>query len=194
MTAPLELVLASASPRRRELLEAAGWRVRVRPAGIDETPLPSESASAYVLRLARAKAAAVSSLGVILGADTTVELDGDLLGKPRDDAEARAMLVRLSGRAHRVHTGVCLRQAGREAAAVETTVVVFAPLTAADVDAYVASGEPRGKAGAYAIQGRAACFIPRIEGSYSNVVGLPLALVWRLWNEISPPGGRQSNV
>ncbi len=163
----------------------------VRPANVDETPLPDEPAADHVLRLARAKAAAISTAEVVLGADTIVELDGDLLGKPRDDAHARVMLTRLSGRAHHVLTGVCLRQGAREAAAVETTRVVFAPLTPAEIDDYMASGEPHGKAGAYAIQGRAACFIPRIEGSYSNVVGLPLELVWRIWCDLAAARPRQ---
>ncbi|HVA62157.1 MAG TPA: Maf family protein [Terriglobales bacterium] len=186
MIAPPRLVLASASPRRRELLEGAGFAVEVRPAAVDETPLPGEAAADYVLRLARAKARAVEASGLVLGADTVVVVDGDLLGKPADDAEAGAMLARLAGREHQVLTGVCLRDParGREAAQVETTRVWFAPLSPQEIADYVASGEPRDKAGAYAIQGRAARFIPRIEGSYANVVGLPIATVWELWREI----------
>lgn len=188
------LVLASASPRRRELLEAAGWGVEVRPADLDESRLPGEPAAGYVLRLACAKARAIApqaGSACVLGADTTVALGDELLAKPADEAEARAMLARLSGRAHEVLTGVCLIDRGVEAAAVETTRVEFAPLSAEEIDAYVASGEPEGKAGAYAIQGRAACFIPRIEGSYSNVVGLPLALVYQLWRQLKiPPSGQ----
>jgi septum formation protein len=185
VSAKLELVLASASPRRRELLEAAGWEVEVRPAAIDETRLPGERPAAYVLRLARAKAAAVAA-GVgarrtVLGADTVVVIGGEVLGKPGGDREARAMLRRLSGRSHRVLTGVCLRRGGREQMWVESTRVWFSKLSAADMAAYVATGEPRDKAGAYAIQGGAARFIQRISGSYSNVVGLPLASLWERW-------------
>ncbi|MGH9468210.1 MAG: Maf family protein [Terriglobales bacterium] len=187
MTVPRRLILASASPRRRELLEAAGWEVEVRPANVDETRMPQEPAPAYVQRLAHSKAAviAASSPGIcVLGADTVVTLDGEVFGKPGDDAAARTMLTRLAGQTHDVLTGVCLLRDGQERCAVEVTRVAFAPLSAAEIDAYVATGEPRDKAGAYAIQGRAACFIPRIEGSYSNVVGLPLALVRRFWNEL----------
>jgi septum formation protein len=182
------LVLASASPRRRELLEAAGWEIEVRPAAMDETRLPGERPAAYVLRLARAKSAAVAAgLGarrVVLGADTVVVSGGEVLGKPGDDREARAMLRRLSGRSHRVLTGVCLRRGTREQAWVEATRVWFSALSAAAIAAYVATGEPRDKAGAYAIQGGAARFIPRISGSYSNVVGLPLASVWAAWERL----------
>ncbi len=187
------MVLASASPRRRELLEAAGWRVEVRPADVDESQLADGPAADYVLRLARAKARAIAPqvAGVgVLGADTTVVLGDELLAKPADAAEACAMLTKLSGRVHEVLTGVCLIYGGAEAAAVEATRVQFAPLSPEEIDAYVASGEPEGKAGAYAIQGRAACFVPRIEGSYSNVVGLPLALVYQLWRQLRiPPCG-----
>lgn len=182
------LVLASASPRRRELLAGAGFAVIVHAAEVDETPHPGEEARAYVLRLAEAKARAAASGAPrpdlpLLAADTTVVLDGELLGKPADDAEAAAMLRRLSGRGHEVWTGLCLlwpaAASGERplALAADCTRVWFAPLDREEIAAYVASGEPRGKAGAYAIQGRAGQFIPRIEGSYSNVVGLPLALL-----------------
>lgn len=185
------ITLASASPRRRELLEAAGWRVRVQPAGVDETRHPGEPASAYVLRLARAKAAHVAPScahdELILGADTVVVLDGEVLGKPRDDADARAMLARLANREHAVLTGICLRRGEHERTQLETTRVWFASLSPAEIAAYVSTGEPRDKAGAYAIQGRAASFIPRIEGSYSNVVGLPLAAVHALAKALDPP-------
>ncbi|MGH9393704.1 MAG: Maf family protein [Terriglobales bacterium] len=174
------IVLASASPRRLELLTAAGWQVEVRPADVDETLRPHEPASDYVLRLARAKARAVAPARVpIVGADTVVVVAGEVLGKPADDGAAAAMLARLAGHEHQVLTGFCvLSPHGRERNGVEATSVWFAPLSAQQIASYVATGEPRGKAGAYAIQGRAACFIPRIEGSYSNVVGLPLAAVW----------------
>lgn len=178
------LILASASPRRLELLLAAGFEVEVRPAHLDETLLRGESAPDYVLRLARAKAAAIPGEAV-LGADTTVVVEGEILGKPRDDAEAAAMLRRLAGRCHEVLTGFCLRRAGREIVRIERTLVWMAELTGAEIAAYVASGEPRDKAGAYAIQGLASRFIPRIEGSYANVVGLPVSAVWQAWRELN---------
>ncbi len=185
------LILASASPRRRELLAQAGFRFAVHPAQIDEEPQPDEDPAAYVTRLAREKAEAVyrqlrvpggeaNNLGegdtlVVLGADTTVTLDGAILGKPADAADAARMLRRLSGRTHRVMTGIALATATGTEAAAETTTVQFDPFPEAEIARYVATGEPMDKAGAYAIQGRAACWIPRIEGCYFNVVGLPLA-------------------
>jgi len=171
-------------------LEAAGWEVAVRPADVDETRLPGEAPGAYVARLAQAKAAALGAAGgaIVLGADTVVVCDAAVLGKPTSDAEAAAMLARLAGRMHQVLTGVCLRRGARALVRVETTQVCFAPLTPGEIAAYVASGEPRDKAGAYAIQGRAARYISRIEGSYSNVVGLPLAAVWEMWTELTEGG------
>lgn len=177
------VILASASPRRREILVAAGFEVEVIPANVDESQLPDENPAAYVLRLARAKAAAVAG-ETVLGADTTVVLGDDVLGKPRDGAEAADMLRRLAGRGHEVLSGFCLRRSGREIARVERTLVWMAELSDAEIAAYVASGEPMDKAGAYAIQGLAARFIPRIEGSYANVVGLPVAAVWQAWLEL----------
>jgi len=177
-------VLASASPRRAELLRAAGFAFEIVAVDVDERVRGGEIASAYVQRLASAKsargAATLSSARdgiVVLGADTTVVVDGEILGKPGDDADAEAMLRRLSGRRHDVLTGVSVRSGDREASRVETTSVYFAPLTEAAIAWYVASGEGRDKAGAYAVQGLASRFIPRIEGSYSNVVGLPIAAV-----------------
>ncbi len=188
------MILASASPRRRELLARAGWPFLVRPASVDETPWPRESARGYVLRLAKAKARCIlpehpGRGTVVLGADTTVAIGQSILAKPGSDAEAAAMLRRLSGRCHQVLTGVCLREAatGREAAAVARTDVWFGPLSARQIAAYVAGGEPRDKAGAYAIQGGAAGFVRRLQGSYSNVVGLPIELVWTLWLELAAP-------
>ena len=190
------LVLASASPRRRELLAQVGYRFEVHPAHIPEDPLPSEDPIVYVTRLAREKAEAVfreltshsgppkvpldeQSLAV-LGADTTVTLDNAILGKPEDAADAARILRLLSGRTHRVITGVALvTEKGAEVAA-EATAVRFLTLSDDDIAEYVASGEPMDKAGAYAIQGRAARWIPRIEGCYFNVMGLPLALVCSL--------------
>jgi septum formation protein len=185
------LFLASASPRRRELLTQAGYRFEVRPAHIPEDPLPGEDPIAYVTRLAREKAEAVfrdlTDAGpkpektlVVLGADTTVALDNIILGKPEDAADAARMLRLLSGRTHRVITGVAVvTKKGAEVAA-EATAVRFLTLSDAEIAGYVAGGEPMDKAGAYAIQGRAARWIPRIEGCYFNVMGLPLALVCSL--------------
>lgn len=177
------VILASASPRRLELLQAAGFAVEVAPVNVDEAQLRGEQPEAYVLRLARAKAAAVAG-DAVLGADTTVVLDDEVLGKPRDAAEAADMLRRLAGRTHEVLTGFCLRRGKREIAGIERTCVWMAKLSEAEIAAYVASGEPMDKAGAYAIQGLAARFIPRIEGSYTNVVGLPVAAVWQAWLEL----------
>jgi septum formation protein len=173
------IVLASASPRRAELLASAGLRFIVVPSLVVEERLPSEAPDAFVRRLAAAKACGVAETrldGVVVGADTEVVLDGEVLGKPRDDDDARAMLVRLSGRPHDVLTGyeVYDAAAGRGEGGVVRTRVEFAALSRAEIDAYVATGEPRGKAGAYAIQGRGAGLIRRVEGSYTNVVGLPL--------------------
>jgi septum formation protein len=181
------LILASASPRRRELLAQAGFEFQVHPTHIPEDPRPGEEPIAYVTRLAREKAqtafarlAADSASGddlVVLGADTTVTLDSQILGKPEDAADAARMLRLLSGRSHRVVTGVALVTARSTEVAAEVTAVRFLTLSEAEIEAYVATGEPMDKAGAYAIQGRAARWIPRIEGCYFNVVGLPLALV-----------------
>jgi septum formation protein len=183
------LVLASASPRRRELLTQAGYTFRVHAAQVNEDPLPGEEPIAYVTRLAREKAEAVfrelSADGhgeplLVLGADTTVTVDGEILGKPENAAEAARMLRLLSGRSHRVMTGVALVSAAATEVAAEVTAVRFLTLSDEEIAAYVATGEPMDKAGAYAIQGRAARWIPRIEGCYFNVMGLPLALVAEL--------------
>jgi septum formation protein len=170
----MRLVLASQSPRRRELLGALGLELEVRPARTDESPRAGEPARAYVLRVAREKARAVEG-PVVLAADTTVVLDGGILGKPRDDDEARRMLRALSGRTHEVVTGVCARAGGREEAIAVTSEVELAPLDDARIDWYVASGEPRDKAGAYAVQGLAGAFVRAVRGSVTNVIGLPLA-------------------
>ncbi|MGH9416548.1 MAG: Maf family protein [Terriglobales bacterium] len=194
MTSGPELVLASASPRRSELLLAAGFQFRVAPANVDERVLPDEPPAEYVLRLACAKAAAVAPAAgrdtVVLGADTIVVLAGEIIGKPCDDADAARILGRLSGRCHEVLTGVALRRGPDVRTALDRTLVWFDPLEPADIAAMVASGEPRDKAGAYAIQGLAGRFIPRIEGSYSNVIGLPLAVVSQLWRQILQPAPR----
>src|ERR1039457_2598125 len=180
------LVLASASPRRRELLAQAGFTFEVHPAHIPEDPLPNEDPIAYVVRLAREKAQAVfAQLSTnpetadlaVLGADTTVTLDNHILGKPEDAADAARMLRLLSGRTHRVITGVAVVTEKSTEVAAEVTGVQFLTLSNEEIAAYVATGETIDKAGAYAIQGRAARWIPRIEGCYFNVVGLPIALV-----------------
>ena len=192
----MRLVLASASPRRAELLTTAGFTFDVEPVDVDETPRPAEAAIDYVLRVARDKAAAWGrqhggEMACVLAADTAVVAGDQILGKPSDAAHAREMLLRLSGTTHLVHTGVVVRWWGlkpppykvveeTEVAEVVTTRVRFIPLTEADIAWYLQSGEAEGKAGAYAIQGRASRFVDWIEGSWSNVVGLPVATVYRL--------------
>jgi septum formation protein len=217
----LNLILASASPRRRELLTQAGFSFEVYPAHISEDPLPNEDPTAYVTRLAREKAQAVfaelsykspgapgpSQLGTgessnltlpsttsltVLAADTTVTLDNHILGKPEDPADAARMLRLLSGRTHQVITGVALITATSTQVAAETTAVQFLALSDEEIAAYIATGEPMDKAGAYAIQGRAARWIPRIEGCYFNVVGLPIALVSTLLESLDSPSNPPS--
>ena len=174
------LVLASQSPRRAEILRQAGIPFTARAASVDETPLAGEKPEDYVRRLAEWKALAVYAARdeTVLGADTVVVVDGEMLGKPADAAGARRMLARLSGRRHEVITGICLRRGAELIRDCAVTEVWFAPMSAHEIDEYVSSGEPMDKAGAYAIQGRAAKFIERIDGCYFNVVGLPVALVW----------------
>jgi septum formation protein len=181
----MQLVLASASPRRAELLRTAGFSFDVRPADVDETPRADEPPAAYALRVARDKALATAGRldGAdvwILAADTVVVVDGHILGKPTDHADARRMLSMLSGVVHEVLTAVVVRHDEVETSEVVSTRVRFAALGPAEIDWYVASGEPDGKAGAYAIQGLGSRFVDRIEGSWSNVVGLPLATVYRM--------------
>lgn len=187
MTRP-PLLLASASPRRLELLRALGLEPLVRPADVDETLRPGEDPHDAAERLARAKAAAVAegapAGAVVLAADTIVVLDGEALGKPRDDDDARRMLRALRGRGHDVVTGVALARDGILVSGRETTEVLFAPMTDEEVDAYVASGEPSDKAGAYALQGLGGLFVERITGTPSNVIGLPFRLVRRLGAEV----------
>jgi septum formation protein len=181
------IILASASPRRRELLGQAGFKFEVLPAHINEDPRSDEDPIGYVVRLAREKAAAVYGQvrdpeAIALGADTTVTLDGHLLAKPEDANDAGRMLRMLSGRTHRVITGVAIASAAGVEVAAEVTGVQFLTLTDEEIEAYIATGEPMDKAGAYGIQGYAAKWIPRIEGCYFNVVGLPLALVSTMLN------------
>jgi len=214
----VRLILASASPRRAELLRTAGFEFEIVAVSVDETVRDGESPAAYVRRLAADKSFVASGFSrtidgppkgghhigddmegppkggrhtsdeaIILGADTTVVVDGEILGKPRDDGDAAAMLRRLSGRRHEVLTGVSLRRAAYEVGRVETSAVYFAPLSTDEIAWYIASGEWRDKAGAYAIQGLASRFIPRIEGSYSNIVGLPVACIHELMAGIPSP-------
>lgn len=174
------LVLASASPRRREILERAGFAFEVRVAAVEEQRAEGESPQAYVERLAREKAEAVRCEDgeIVLGADTTVAVEGQVLEKPVNAADAARMLRALEGRDHVVYTGICLRDGRRTVVDSAATRVRFAPLRGEEIDAYVASGEPMDKAGAYAIQGLASKFIESIDGCYWNVVGLPIALVY----------------
>jgi septum formation protein len=171
------LVLASQSPRRRELLERMGFPIEVRPANTDESQHPGENAHDYVLRVAREKARAVPG-EIVLGADTSVVLRGAVLGKPADAQDARRMLRALSGQEHEVLTAVCVRRnagaLGVELDTVVATEVRFARLTGAQIDWYVSTGEPLDKAGAYALQGAGGAFVETVVGSVSNVVGLPL--------------------
>ena len=182
----MRVVLGSASPRRRDLLQQLGLDFEVVAPDIDETPLEGEAPQQYVQRLAVAKSAAVVAPddALVITADTTVDLDGSILGKPADGAEAAAMLRRLSARTHRVHTGVALRLRERTVSEVVTSLVTFTPLTAASIEWYVGTGEPLDKAGAYAVQGAGGVFVQRIRGSVSNVVGLPLHTVVRLATDI----------
>jgi septum formation protein len=179
----MRLILASASPRRAELLASAGFDFDVVPADLDETAHPGEDPARYALRVATAKAHRVAEdqpRRLILAADTVVVAGGRMMGKPVDDGDAEGMLRRLSGVVHDVLTAVVLVDNGRTASEVVNTRVHFVPLSDADIRWYLATREPEGKAGAYAIQGRAARFIDWIEGSWSNVVGLPIASVFRL--------------
>jgi septum formation protein len=183
------LVLASASPRRQELLRNAGITFEVVPANVPEDSLPGEGAKDCAERLAREKALAVARQrphALVLGADTVVAIDGQILGKPSDSSDAVRMLRLLSGRDHHVITGVCLVADGQSFVAGETTLVTVNKITDQEIADYVATGEPMDKAGAYAIQGIASRWIPRIEGDYCNVVGLPVARVFSMLREIGP--------
>ena len=183
---PIILILASASPRRQELLKSAGIAFEVRPANIPEVPRAGEGPIAFAERMAREKARAVSASlpdRVILAADTVVAVESEVLGKPANAEDAARMLRLLSGRTHAVTTGVCLVGAGFEDVQSETTTVEFARMTEAEIHDYVSTGEPMDKAGAYAIQGGAARWITKVKGDYNNVVGLPVELVRRMLKE-----------
>lgn len=187
----MRLILASASPRRAEILRNAGIAFDAAPAEVDESERPGEAPEGHVRRLAiakaRAVAAKVASPAVVLGADTVVLVDSQVLAKPASAADARRMLRLLSGRTHEVLTGVALLRLPENELLVEheRTRVTFTPLSDAEIEEYVASGEPLDKAGGYAIQGRAGRYIPHIEGCYFNVVGLPLARVYRMLRELN---------
>jgi len=173
------VILASASPRRHELLSQIGVRFDVRVPDIDESPIEREDPVAYVRRLAIEKAAAITAAPdeLVIAADTTVDLDSVIMGKPIDAHDANSMLRRLSGRTHRVHTGVAVRRGARQLVDVCTTLVTFVTLDEATIGWYVATGEPLGKAGSYAVQGAGAALVSVVDGSVSNVIGLPLHLV-----------------
>jgi septum formation protein len=194
----MRLILASASPRRAELLTQAGFRFGTMTVDIDERPTPGETPDAYVRRLAMEKSASAQAAlqfddtnredrdATVLGADTAVVIDEAILGKPANDDDARRMLRCLSGRTHEVLTGVSLRYDLLEIGAIERTQVTFAELRDEDIEWYVQTGEGRDKAGAYAVQGLASRFVQRIDGSYSNVVGLPVAAVYELLLSLHP--------
>jgi septum formation protein len=182
VTTPPDLILASASPRRRELLERIGLTLEVAPVDLDETPRPGESARPYAQRLAAEKCAAAAARAgrddpALLAADTVVVLEGEIFGKPADAAGAAVMLERLSGRRHEVITAYHIRHRGTAVERAVTTAVAFRLLSPAEIEAYVASGEWQGKAGGYAVQGIAALFVTELRGSLTNVIGLPLAEV-----------------
>lgn len=186
------IILASASPRRRELLAQAGFNFEVIPAHVNEDVLPGEDPKTYVVRLARDKAEAVYGQlrvpeAIVIGADTTVTIDGHILAKPEDARDAARMLRKLSGRTHQVITAVAIASALGTDASAEVTSVEFLRLSDEEITAYVATGEPMDKAGAYGIQGYAARWIPRIEGCYFNVVGLPIARVASMLKDIDFP-------
>lgn len=186
-----KILLASRSPRRAEILTAVGWEFEAIAADIDESRLADEDAVSYVKRLALTKAETIARAfpeRLVIGADTVVVIDGEILGQPRDDEEARRMLRLLSGKWHEVLTGVALVCAGQTPQTLvdhETTRVRFAEMSVAEIDWYVSTGEPKGKAGAYGIQGSAALFIKEIQGDYFNVVGLPVRLVFELTRRIA---------
>jgi septum formation protein len=181
----MRIVLASASPRRSDLLRSLGLDFVVEAMDIDESELPGEDPVTYVRRVASEKAMAFAARpdDLVIAADTTVDVDGQILAKPEDEADARRMLRLISGRSHLVHTGVAVRRGGQVVAAVATTSVTVVSISDAQLDWYIGTGEPFGKAGAYALQGAAAILVDRVAGSVSNVIGLPLGLldelVWR---------------
>ena len=190
--APLRVILASQSPRRRELLTLVGIAHEVRPADIDESALPGELPEPHAARLARAKAATLAARhpdALVVAADTIVVIDDEILGKPRDEGHAAAMLGRLSGRDHVVYTALAIARGAEVRSTVERVAVTFRALSAAEIDAYVATGEPMDKAGAYGIQGYGATIAERIDGDFFAVMGLPLAALVRLAREVGAEYG-----
>ena len=184
---PARIILASQSPRRRELLSLVGIPHEVVPADIDESVLPHESPASHTERLARSKAETIAlrePAAVIIGSDTIVVLDGDILGKPVDAADARGMLERLSGRTHTVLTAVAVAHRGRTVSGVESVEVTFRPLSGPQIEAYIATGEPMDKAGAYGIQGYGAVIVERVHGDYFAVMGLALGRLVGLLDEV----------
>lgn len=183
-----KLILASGSPRRKELLTAAGWSFEAITAGVDESVKPGEDPVTYVQRLALSKAKAVATKldhGLVLGADTTVVVDNQILGQPVDDRDAKRMLQLLNKKWHAVLTGVAVVRVGGESRVdYETTRVRFAEMSDRELDWYISTGEARGKAGAYGIQGAAGLFIEEIQGDYFNIVGLPIRLVYELTGQV----------
>ena len=185
-----EIVLASGSPRRAEILATVGWKFRKKVPDVDESVKSGEPPEIYVERLAVSKARAIADSdirSIVLGADTIVLIDGSIVGKPRDIDDARRMIESLSGRWHEVLTGVALSKNGKTEAAIQTTRVKFRTLNQTEIDFLLMYGEPLDKAGAYAVQAQAALFIDRIEGDYWNVVGLPVGLVYRLYKKLTGP-------
>ena len=184
----MKIILASASPRRRELLEGLGLHLMIRPALGEEHPEPGLSGGETAKRLSRAKcleiAADADEDAVVIAADTVVCLDDEILGKPADEQDAKRMLRALSGRDHRVFTGVTVARGGRVLSDHEETAVHFRPLSEREIEAYIATGEAMDKAGAYGIQGRASLFVRAIEGDYFNVVGLPLCKLGQMLKEL----------
>lgn len=186
MKAPKNLILASGSPRRAEILSAVGWEFTKQVPDIDETEMSGETPDDYVLRLARTKAQVIAEKNagsIVLGADTTVVIDGNIIGKPSDLDDAREMIKLLSGKEHEVLTGVAIVAGGKTLSGVQRTLVKFVEMDAEEIDFLVAEGEPLDKAGGYAVQAQAALFIEYINGDYWNVVGLPINLVYRLMSE-----------
>ncbi len=187
----MHIVLASRSPRRIELIQQLGITADVLPADIDETPHPHETPVDYVVRLAKEKALAVHRMAksdlLILAADTTVDVDGQILGQPTDREDARNMLKKLSGRAHRVHTGVAVCSHGEIRSTVVSSIVIFHPMTDETMEWYLSTGESMGKAGAYAIQGQGGVLVETVRGSLSNVIGLPLTETAQLLGISAPP-------
>jgi septum formation protein len=183
-----EIVLASGSPRRSEILDSVGWAFEKIVPDIDESEIDGETPGEYVTRLAVTKAEAIAKRcpgKVVLGADTTVVIDGAIIGKPVDSDDARRMITGLSGRSHDVLTGVALSRDGHTLSGIRSTNVLFSKLNSAEIEYLVEYGSPLDKAGAYAVQAQAALFIEQIEGDYWNVVGLPISLVYSLFNQLS---------